>query len=563
MPPLRLTQTSDHTFLVSWTPDNKAVIVEQDRDGNERVQLFRIDLDAPGEMKPLTEAEPNYFLRGGDLHPEGKWLVYGANFDLDTGKEIEPTRIYRHDLRSGERLALAHPEKGAYTRPKLSPLGTHVLYERKDRHPAGRQVWLVDIEGQEDREILNFGDQVKALASWFPNGKQVLVIGETDTHRRVGVWELDGGSLRWLIDDPDRNIEAAFVPHGSKQVVVAEVVQARVRSSLLDVGTEQEMHLPETPGNLVPIVPVGEGEWVASTFSSKQPGELVRLRVSQPDPKSFVSLSRVWDRTRLSPIDLVPAQDFRWKSVDGLEIQGWLYRPKEKARGTIVEIHGGPSYHLMDKVSLETQYFVHHGFNVFEPNYRGSTGFSLAFREAIKKDGWGGIEQDDIRTGIEALIEAGIAEHGKVGVTGTSYGGYSAWCAITRYPTEIVAAAAPICGMTDLVVDYETTRADLRPYSAEMMGGTPDEVPERYRERSPLYFVENIQGKLLIVQGLQDPNVTPENVKEVRKALEKAGVPYELLAFEDEGHGIAKPKNLKVLLPRLLAFFETSFAEAT
>jgi dipeptidyl aminopeptidase/acylaminoacyl peptidase len=559
-PPLRLTQTKDHTFLVSWTPDSKAVIVQQDRDGNERVQLFRIDLDSPGEMQPLTEADPNYFLRGGDLHPNGDWLVYGANFDLETGKEIEPTRVYRHDLQNGERVALALPEKGAYTRPKLSPLGTHVLYERKDLHPAGRQVWLVDIEGREDREILNFGDQVKAMASWFPNGQQVLVIGETKTHRRVGVWELKDGSLRWLIDDPDRNIEAAFVPHGSRHVVIVEVVQACVRSSLLVAETGQETPLPEMKGNLVPIAPVGNDEWIARIFSSKQPDELVRLDISNLDPQSFINLSRVWERTRITPDDLTPAQDFRWKSVDGLEIQGWLYRPRGKARGTIVEVHGGPSYHLMDKVSLETQYYVHHGFNVFEPNYRGSTGFSLAFREAIKKDGWGGIEQEDIRTGIEALIEAGIAERGKVGVTGTSYGGYSAWCAITRYPPEIVTAAAPVCGMTDLVVDFETTRADLRPLSAEMMGGTPEEVPERYRERSPLYFVENIQGKLLIVQGLQDPNVTPKNVTAVREALEKAGVPYEVLAFEDEGHGIAKPKNLKVLLPGLLAFFDASFA---
>jgi dipeptidyl aminopeptidase/acylaminoacyl peptidase len=117
--------------------------------------------------------------------------------------------------------------------------------------------------------------------------------------------------------------------------------------------------------------------------------------------------------------------------------------------------------------------------------------------------------------------------------------------------------------MTDLVVDYETTRADLRPYSAEMMGGTPEEVPQRYYDRSPINFVGNIQGKLLIVQGMQDPNVTPENVREVRKALEEHGIPYEMLVFDDEGHGISKTKNMKVLLPRLLEFFEQSFDSKT
>ena len=109
--------------------------------------------------------------------------------------------------------------------------------------------------------------------------------------------------------------------------------------------------------------------------------------------------------------------------------------------------------------------------------------------------------------------------------------------------------------MTDLAVDYETTRPDLRPLSEEMMGGSPAQVPERYRERSPLYTVGDIRGRLLIVQGLQDPNVTPENVRVVRRALEEAGVPYELLAFEDEGHGIARPANQRVLYPRLADFF--------
>ncbi len=559
VPPTRLTATDEDTYLVSWTPDSRAVIVEQDRGGNERVRLYRVDLDDPTNMKPLTEDEPNYFLRGGDLHPEGQWLVYGANFDVDTGQEIEPTWIYRHDLESGERKVLARPERGAYTRPKLSPLGTHVLYERKDLHPAGLQVWLVDIAGTNDREILNFGSEVKTWARWFPNGRQVLVMTEAETHRRVGIWELEGGEVRWLIDDPKRFIEIFNAPFGGEHVVIVEANEARWRPSLLDVDSGKEIRLPEIDGNLIPLAPVGAGEWVGQTFNSRQPAELVRFDSNDPDPKKFVSLARVWERTDLTSKDLSAAEDLRWKSVDGLEIQGWLYRPVGKARGTVVLIHGGPTYHSKDEVNPKVQYLVKHGFNVLEPNYRGSTGFNLAFKEAIKVDGWGGLEQEDIRKGIEALIEAGIAEAGKVGVVGTSYGGYSAWCAITRYPLEIVAAAAAICGMTDLVVDYETTRADLRPYSAEMMGGTPEEAPERYYERSPINFVGNIKGKLLIVQGMQDPNVTPENVKEVRGALEENGLPYDLLVFEDEGHGISKPKNMKVLLQRLRAFFEQSF----
>jgi dipeptidyl aminopeptidase/acylaminoacyl peptidase len=199
---------------------------------------------------------------------------------------------------------------------------------------------------------------------------------------------------------------------------------------------------------------------------------------------------------------------------------------------------------------------------VLDPNYRGSTGFGLGYQDAIKADGWGGREQDDIRAGIQALMARGVATPGAIGITGTSYGGYSSWCAITRWPPDIIAAAAPICGMTDLVVDYETTRPDLRPYSEEMLGGTPESVPDRYRERSPIHFVSNIRGRLLIVQGLRDPNVTAENVRAVCIALDATGVPYEVLTFDDEGHGIRRRENQRDLYMTLARFFGEAFAPA-
>ena len=649
--PIRLTDTAHTTSLVSWTPDSRAVLVAQDQNGNERSQLFRVDLEQPLVMVPLTEPNPNYYIRGGELHPNGRWLVYGANFDAATGQEIEPTWIYRHDLETGERWPLARLKKRGFIWPELSPTGSHVLYTRMDLHPAGRQIWLVDIEGRQDREILNFGPDTKTFASWFPDGRRVLVLANTPIHRRLGVWEIgqDAGpspQARWLLDDPLRNIETAFVPHRSEQIVVVDIHQARPCVSLLDATTGEETRLTSAPGTaraerntpplyplpqgerrpplpprrgklgpvlsevegmrvslsalpgtLIPLAPLKDGVWVGQHYSSHQPTDLVRFSLAdlaaapspiisgfsphgsgyEPKPAArsrgpeahaeggvrLDSLLRVWDRTLLTPEDLTAAEEFHWMSVDGLEIQGWLYRPRffsGRTKGTIVYVHGGPAYHSEDLINNQIQFFAHQGFNVLDPNYRGSTGFSLSFRDSIKVDGWGGLEQDDIRSGIEALLAAGIAEPGKVGITGTSYGGYSAWCSITRFPREIVAAAASICGMTDLVVDYQTTRPDLRPYCEEMMGGSPDQIPDRYRERSPVHFIGNIQGQLLIIQGLRDPNVTPENLRVVISALEQAGVPYQVLTFEDEGHGISKPKNQRTLYLSLVKFFENAFA---
>ena len=110
--------------------------------------------------------------------------------------------------------------------------------------------------------------------------------------------------------------------------------------------------------------------------------------------------------------------------------------------------------------------------------------------------------------------------------------------------------------MTDLVVDYETTRPDLRPYSEEMIGGRPDQISEKYFERSPINYVQEIRGKLFIVQGANDPNVTPENVRKVRERLSEHQIPYDLLVFPDEGHGIIKQDNQKRLYLYLVDFFK-------
>jgi dipeptidyl aminopeptidase/acylaminoacyl peptidase len=555
--PLRLTETVEgDTMVVSWTSDSDAVLVSQDNDGDERVRLFRVRLADPGVMEPLIAASPNYYLRGGQLHKDGRWLIYAANLDAESGEEIETDRLYRHDLQTGERIVLARPEKGSIPCPELNRQGTHVLYSRNDLHPAGQQVWLVDIDGHEDREILNFGTQNKVSASWFSDGRRVLFVAEAESYRRLGVWSMDEKSVRWLVEDPTRNIEYSFVPPNGGPVVVVGVEQAGMRASLLDVQNGTETSLQRAGGNLLPLAQSDNGGWICTHYDALHPVDLVRYSEEDGERASLTGLP---ERMDIDEERLVAAEDFRWRSVDGMEVQGWLYRTRGEKLGTIVLIHGGPTSHAEDRFNAQIQYLASRGFDVLAPNYRGSTGFGLPFQESIKQDGWGGREQEDIRSGIEALIEAGVAEPGRVGVTGTSYGGYSAWWAITHFDSEIVAAAAPICGMTDLALDYYATRPDLRPYSEEMLGGSPRDVPDRYRERSPINFVKNIKGDLLIVQGSKDPNVTQDNVEAVTKALQRENIPYELITFEDEGHGIARPKNLRVLYPHLADFFHKAF----
>ncbi len=554
-PPRRLTFGPHDAAVESWSADSRHLVLALTDGGDEKVRLHIVAVEGGEAPRLLTDPEPGYFIVGGDLHPNGRWLIYAANVE-DDGRPTEATRIHRQDIETGERIALARPRGPADTRPRLNRPGTHVVYGRCDRHPAGQTLWLVDIEGRRDEEILALADLDRISASWSPDGGQLVVLHETNDRARVGLWRLSDRRLQWLIDDAGRNVESARWPQGSDEILVGEATNAIPHFSLLDPVTGRERPFVE---QLKPLAPVGRGRWMARQGHARQPVELVAF--PQAAPQQATAVSSLWKETDLRPAELTPAENFRWRSVDGLEIQGWLYRAAGRARAAVLVVHGGPALRDEDEFDPLVQYLIARGFNVLAPNYRGSTGFGMAFQESIKAQGWGGLEQEDIRTGALALIAAGLAEPGRIGITGLSYGGYSSWCAITRYPTDVFAAAAPVCGMTDLVIDYETTRPDLRPMCHEMMGGSPTTRPALYRERSPIHFIQNIAGRLLIVQGMRDPNVTPENMRVVCRALDAAGKPYELLTFADEGHGIYKPKNRRVLHRRLADFFVAALAE--
>ncbi|WP_374384835.1 prolyl oligopeptidase family serine peptidase [Dongia sp.] len=547
----------DCDYLI-WARDGRSIIVGQSQDGDERISLLQVFLDNLPPRR-LTPEAPDYYIHGGQLLADNRTLVYAANVDPDTGAETEAAFIYCHDIERGEKRVIARPEKAAFMWPLVSPDDKYLLYERKDLDPAGAQLWLAAIDGSFDREIVNVGAAAKVDGAWSPDGQSIVLAAEGKPHRRIGLWHLADERIDWLVADPSRNIEDAIWLKRTDHLVIEEVRMARPMISFLDPGSRMESPFQPGRGAYDPLGLAADGRWVSWHYDAQTPARLLRLERNAPY-RAVGMLAEHPTRPALPPEELVPAEDYRWISVDGLEIQGWLYRSRVPALGTILLVHGGPTHHDEDAFDPEIQYYVACGFNVMTPNYRGSTGFSLAFEESIRVEGWGGKEQEDIRTGAEALIRDGIAVAGKVGITGTSYGGYSSWWAITHFPVATIAAAAPICGMTDLVVDYETTRPDLRPYSEEMMGGSPQTAPDRFRERSPIHFVSHIKGRLLIVQGENDPNVTPQNVTDVVHRLKAAGVDYELLTFDDEGHGIGRPENQRVLFRRIVAFFADAFA---
>ena len=552
-PPRQVTDEPDHIYVRSFSPDGRQVLLAQSEGSSEHDHLILLDLDS-GARRLVTPKQNDHYVFGGAFTPDGKSILYVASYDDATRHAIEGQRIYLQDLATGARKALSAADSLEDRPTELSEDGRLVLYHRSERHPAGSQIWLLDLETGEDREILNVGDDRKAYGSWL-GPDRILVRAEAETHDRVGLLTLPNLELRWLVDDPLRSIDNAIAGHGDI-VAIADFRDGALHATLLNVATGRETPIGTPNASLLPLEALPDGAWVCERYSSRAAHDLLRF-----DPKTggIINLSRTAEHLADGGMHFTAAKLYRWRSGDGTEIAGWLYEPVGESRGLIAHVHGGPTWHSEDWVNSFIQFLVAAGFTVLDPNYRGSTGYGRAFREAIKLDGWGGREQDDIRAGLESLIAAGKGKAGQIAVVGLSYGGYSSWCAITK-SADLVKAAVPICGMYQLTTDYDATGMPHgRAYSEEMMGGTPAEQPERYFNASPANFIDRIRGDLLIVHGLKDSNVSPENTWAAKRDLDRSGIPYELLTFDNEGHGIYRAGNREALFRRVADFLARSF----
>lgn len=553
-PPRRVTDGHDHFFVNGLSDDGSRLILSQGKGGNEHDRLFLLDLRSGAPLKPLTPEQSDHYVFGGTFHPDGRSMLYTADYDYAAGKGTDGSWLHVLDLLTGTRRVIAQARSIVDRCPEISPDGRQVLYHRSDLHPAGTQIWLVAWDGSTDREIYNAGTRQRAYGHWLDNGR-VLLHAETESHARIGILDLATEAIDWIVDDPELGIENVVTGHDGRQVMLGMFKEGRLAPVLLDVATHRQEALGPPGKSMLPLQQRPDGCWIVEAYASTGPHEFARI-----NPTFRAALPLAVSVAKNQGHVFTAAQDFRWQSSDGVAIQGWLYEPPETSRGLIVWVHGGPTWHSEDWVNPVLQFLVQAGFTVLDPNYRGSTGFGIPFREAIKRDGWGGREQDDIRTGIEALITAGKAWRGRIGVAGLSYGGYSSWVAITRF-ADLVDAACPICGMYELGIDYHNTEMPHgRAYSEEMMGGTPEQFPERYFNASPRNFVDGIKGRLLIVHGLADSNVSPANTELAIKDLDARNIPYRLLTFPDEGHGIYKAGNRARWLAEMADFFALAFA---
>ncbi|XWN36382.1 MAG: S9 family peptidase [Balneola sp.] len=257
---------------------------------------------------------------------------------------------------------------------------------------------------------------------------------------------------------------------------------------------------------------------------------------------SRITNSNPW----LDDVELGKQEVITYTTKDGMEIQGLLMYPVGYEEGTryplINVIHGGPEAHYdngwLTTYSMAGQVATAQGFAVFYPNYRGSTGRGLDFAMSSQGD-LAGAEFDDIVEGIDHLIELGLVDKDKVGVTGGSYGGYATAWMSTKYSDRFAAGVMSV-GISNNISKWGTSDIPEELYHVHARKRIWDDY-QGYLERSPIFHVDNAKTPLLIMHGKEDTRVDPGQSYELYRHIKtRTSTPVRLVLYPGEGHGNRK-----------------------
>ncbi|HEX9416292.1 MAG TPA: S9 family peptidase [Gaiellaceae bacterium] len=275
--------------------------------------------------------------------------------------------------------------------------------------------------------------------------------------------------------------------------------------------------------------PEGPPEIVALDTSAPERGwkALSELNADVPDPR----VAGAWESRT-------------WTAEDGLEIEGLLLLPSEGERPfpLIVYVHGGPTgawSHAYLPVGSSGPLLAQEGYAVLLPNPRGSAGRGQEFARANLGD-MGGGDLRDILAGVDALVEGGVVDDDRVGITGGSYGGFmSAW-AVTQ--TDRFAASIPLAAVTDWRSFHLTT--NIARFDELFLDADPYEEGGEYDARSPVVQAKKCKTPTLMLHGQEDLCVPVGQAQEMYQALVEAGVETELVVYPREGHGWFEREHL-------------------
>lgn len=421
------------------------------------------------------------------------------------------------------------------------------------------QLAVVTRDGGEPRTVCEpYG--VAADPVWSADGNRIAWIGPAGRVANgdyVYSVSIEGGDPVCLTPDFPGTVESLVsIGGGEKLLVQASAGMHTSLHSLTWNGELQSLNLPGDSGSIpMPVTVSRNGATVAGIWESGRnaPDVWVWETGSEGNVSRRTHLNEELEQAAIGSAEVV-----RWSNGDGDEIEGMLFKPyghdPQIRYPLVVQIHGGPTSRWADEFTATWHDWAHalagRGIAVLLPNPRGSTGRGPEFSNAIYNDVGGG-EYRDMVTGVDAMIERGIADPDRLGVGGWSWGGYmTAWTIsqTTRFKAAIVGAGLPNMVSDNGIGDIPT--ANLSYFEKSVY-----EDPEPYWERSAIRYLQNVNTPTLILHGEADQRVAMPQGLELYTGLRSLGVETRFVTYPREPHGIQETNHQKDLIERVIDWY--------
>jgi dipeptidyl aminopeptidase/acylaminoacyl peptidase len=528
-------------------------------------RLYRLD---PGAEEPvaITPAGP---WRYADLRPDlARRRFYAVREDHSAEGEPAST-IVAIPLDGGEATVLVSGQDFVAA-PRLSPDEASLAWLEWD-HPdmpwdATRvRVARFGLDGRLGEPSLAAGgpDEAVVQPEWAPDGTLHLISD------RSGWWNLyrivEGPRLEPLAPMEAEFADPAWIFDRSSYGFLADGAIAAVgrvggRDRLFRIEPGVRVDEIETPFTELDALRVGADAVVVLAGAPTDPTTVARL-----DP---ITLAPAGILRRASTVVVDPAYLSRPESIEFPTSEGAAHAlyyqptnpgyvaPDGERPPLVVRAHGGPTSNALTALDLGTQILTSRGIAVVDVDYGGSTGYGRDYRRRL--DGrWGIVDVDDCVAAARFLVERGDVDPDRLAIEGGSAGGYTTLAALTF--RDVFAAGISLFGVGDLevFVTVDPHKFESR-YSDRLLGPYP-EAANVYRERSPIHFADRISAPVLILQGLDDRVVLPQQAEIIVEALRANGVPHAYLAFEGEGHGFRGTVAIRRTVEARLSFLGQVF----
>ncbi|WP_371657004.1 MULTISPECIES: prolyl oligopeptidase family serine peptidase [unclassified Streptomyces] len=501
------------------TPDGEWIWWFSDTDGDEFGVWMRQPFGGGDDEPAVPGLEPSY-PAGLALGRDGTAVV-GRSTDED-GTTVHvvrpgaaPAEIYRHresagvgDLSyDGALIALEHTEHGDAMHSALRVL-------RLDGSTAAE---LDDTKGGAEElglEVLGFAP--------LPGDTRLLIAHQRRGRWEPMVWDVASGEETELALELPGDVVAEWYPDGSALLVVHSF-EARSELFRYDLAAAELVEV-ETPAGSV------------SGATARPDGTVEYLWSSAARPSEVRSTTGavVLDPPGMKAPGSVPVED-AWVEGPGGRIHALVQKPAGSGPfPTVFELHGGPTWHDSDAFAAGPAAWLDHGYAVVRVNYRGSTGYGREWTDALKHR-VGLIELEDVAAVREWAVSSGLADPSKLVLAGASWGGYLTLLGLGTQPGAWTLGLA-VVPVADYVTAYHDEMEALKAMDRTLLGGTPEEVPDRFEASSPLTYVDAVKAPVYISAGVNDPRCPIRQVENYVDRLAARGAVHEVYRY-DAGHG--------------------------